>query len=147
MQTSYEYAEPPEFSLAASTTVWQNPGSVSTTDETVYGEETESYKVGFQVGYKYCNVIVSPYIEVQSGYIQFYFKNTTGKALEIYTPQSLSENGGAPYTISADSEWQLIRLAIDSNADTYEVIVRGLGESVVNESEVTYYYISTIMVG
>lgn len=143
---SYEYAEPPEFSVAASTTLWQNPESVIPTNEYLYGEETESYKAGFKAGYRYANIVIKPYIEVESGYIEFYFKNMTGKALEIYTTESLAENGGVT-SISADSDWQLIRLAVDSAADTYEIQVRGAGESIVNESEVAYYYISTIRVG
>ena len=143
---TYEYAEPPKFSVAASTTAWQNPEMVMTTEEYVYGEESESYKVGFKIGYKYGNLTVLPYIDVESGYIEFYFKNMTGKALEIYTEESLAENGGTT-SISASTEWQLIRLAINPAVDAYDVKVRGAGESVVNENEVVYYYISTINVG
>lgn len=143
---SYEYAEPPKFAVAAATTSWQNPESVTTTDEYLYGDATESYKVGFKAGYKYGNVFVYPYVSVESGYIEFYFKNTTGKALEIYTKESLVENGGTT-SISADTEWQHIRLAVDASAEYFDIKVRGAGETIVNESEIAYYYICAIKTG
>ena len=132
--------------VSASTTAWQNPSSVEEATDYVYGTESTSTKVGFNVGYKYANIIVTPIKPLTTGYIEFYFKNTTGKALEIYTTQSLTENGGTT-SISADTEWQFVRLAIDPSAATYDIQVRGEGETPANESEVVYYYLSSIVEG
>ena len=128
------------------TTQWQNPVSVAESTDYVYGTENNSTKVGFNVGYKYADIIVTPIKPLTTGYIEFYFKNTTGKALEIYTTQSLTENGGTT-SISADTEWQFVRLAIDPSAATYYIQVRGAGETPANESEVVYYYLSSIVEG
>ena len=138
---SYEYAEPPEFTVGASTSQWQNPSSVSQTNEYVFGEEAESSKVGFQAGYKYANIIIKSYVAIDTGYIEFYFKNTTGCELELYiAPEEIIQ-------INDSDEWQLVRLAVDPEKTTYELLVRGKNEAVVNETEVTYYYISTVRVG
>ena len=132
--------------VSASTTAWQNPANVADSTDYVYGTESVSTKVGFNVGYKYANIIVTPIKASTTGYVEFYFKNTTGKVLEIYTKESLAENGGTT-SISADTEWQFIRLAVDPAAATYDIKIRGNGETVVNDSEVVYFYLSSIVEG
>ena len=78
-----------------------------------------------------------------TGYIEFYFKNTTGVAMEIYTEQSLEENGGVT-AISADTEWQFIRLAVDATVDTYTVLIRTKDATF---EEIQYFYISNVVEG
>ncbi len=132
--------------VKASTTQWQDPASVGTSQDYVYGNEENSTKVGFKANYKYANINIQLIKSEGTGYIEFYFKNTTGKALEIYTTQSLAENGGVT-SISADTEWQFIRLAIDPTSTTSSICIRGAGESVVSETEIQYVYISSIVEG
>ena len=109
--------------VSGSTVAWQDPASVTTSTEYAYGEQENSTEVGFRVGYNYANIIVTMTKYEGSGYIEFYFKNTTGVAMEIYTPESLEENGDVT-GISADSEWQFIRLAVSKETDTYTIIIR-----------------------
>ena len=136
--------EPKTTISAVGSGYWQEPESVSASNDYVYAEETESTKIGFKVEYKYASFYVN-LVEPGAAYIEFYIKNTTGKALEIFTDQSLSENGGAPYSISADAEWQLIRLAVDRTKAQQCIYLRGAGESVVSASDISYVYISKIV--
>lgn len=122
---------------------WQEPASVTSSTDYVYGTEAESTKIGFKAEYKYASFYVT-LVEAGATHIEFYIKNTTGKALEIFTDQSLSENGGAPYSISADAEWKLIRLAINTTTNKQKIYLRGAGETVVTASEVAYVYISNV---
>ncbi len=139
---SYEYAEPPEYTITPSPAGWwQDPASLAPSNDYLYGEETESLKVGFKAGYKYANVVVKPYIEMPTGYIEFYIKNTTGCALEVYI------TGDEIIQIATSDEWQLVRLTVDPEKTSYEIKVRGKNETVINETEIAYYYISTVKVG
>lgn len=130
--------------VSGSTITWQDPASVTTSTEYVYGEQETSTKVGLKVGYSYADVVVTMIKRSETGYIEFYFKNMTGVAMEIYTEQSLEENGGVT-VVSADTEWQFIRLAVDATVDTYTVLIR-TKDGVVFE-EIQYFYISNVVAG
>ena len=137
---SYEYAEPPQFTITSSTAAWQNPGEVSSSTDFAYDSEKESTKVVVQAGYRYANIVITPNVDVESGYIEFYIKNTTGCALQIYiTDDEIIE-------VSADSQWQLVRLKVDKSMNSYELKVRGINETIINETQATYYYISSVRV-
>lgn len=138
---SYEYAEPPEFLVTASTTAWQEPASLAPSQEYVFGEESESLKVGFKPGYNYGNIIITPCVEVITGYIEFYFKNMTACELELYI------TGDEIIQLSANDGWQKVRLAVNPEETSYEVKLRHKDSTTVNETEVTYYYLSTVKLG
>lgn len=143
-EVTYELVDPPEFSVMADSTAWQDPASVGVTTEQKYATEASSTKVGFKSGYKYGNMAIKTYVSAgeRTAYIEFYMKNTTGKTLEVYTNANLDAGLGL-VTVAADNEWHLVRLKIDNATDSYVVYVRGQGEQVVNQNAVEYYYVST----
>ncbi len=139
---SYEIVEAPRFTVGASSEAWMDPDSVSVSDEYVYGDAAASTKVGFKVGYKYADIIVTLTKDSGARYVEFCFKNVTGKELEIYTDWHLEENNNNVVAISVDEEWQKIRLAINPNSATHVIHVRAKGEKApLSETEVLYYYV------
>ena len=143
-EVTYELVDPPKFSFAADNTAWQEPASVEETTEQKYGTEKSAVNVGIKMGYKYADIQIKTYIalEERTSYIEFYMKNTTGKALQVYTNAQLDAKLGL-VTVAADNEWHLVRLKVDNAEEFYRVYVRGENEQVVNQNAVAYYYVST----
>lgn len=121
--------------VVASTTQWQDPASVVSSTEFVYGTETTSVKVTTQAGYKYASLVLQNTSSATDYCVQFYILNKTGKDLDIYT--DYSKFSGVKTYVASD-EWQLVTLWCDPTADTI-VNIRGAGETVINGASVAFY--------
>lgn len=135
-----------EFVITASTIAWQEPASCKYRSDITYNGEKYSTIISFNAGYKYADFVVNlptTLTNFADGKIEFYIKNTTGVALEIYTDPS---KWSGVVSVSASDEWQKISLYADDSEGVKDVIVflRGVGESVVNASEVKSVFISMV---
>lgn len=137
---SYEIVEAPRFTVAASSKTWQDPEFVTASKEYVYGDLSESAKVGFKIGYNYANVILTLTEDQGAKYVEFHILNMTGKILEVYTEYGI-ENGDGVKEVAANDGWQKIRLMIDPASSSHEILIRGKNESVVSDTESLSYYI------
>ncbi len=135
-----------EFVITAATIEWQEPASCKYRSDITYNGEKYSTEISFNVGYKYADFVVNlptTLTNFADGKIEFYIKNTTGVALEIYTDPS---KWSGVVSVSASGEWQKISLYVDDSdgVDDVTVYLRGAGEAVVNESSIKSVFISMV---
>ena len=121
--------------VVASTAAWQDPASVVSSTEFVYGTETTSVKVTTQAGYTYASLVLQNTSSATDYCVQFYILNKTGKALDIYTDHS---KFSGVKTYEASDEWQLVTLWCNPEEDT-QINIRGAGETVINDASVAFY--------
>ncbi len=127
---------------------WSMPYSVGATTEYKYGEEKGSIKVTFPIGRTYANLSISKpsvsEIPENSGLIEFYVLNKTGKNLEMYTDHIANNAEVCP--ISDSEEWQRVVLSCDTGIlNGLGIYLRTRGESeVVSNEEYKSIYISNV---
>ena len=127
------------YSIGETDDVWSKPASLSYVTNVAYGTEAGSMKVGVKVGEARANLIATATATKAAGYVEFYIKNTTGKALRVY-----SNHGTVMNYLTASEDWQLVRFPIDETAGSFYIYVYSQDDSKFSETDVVYYYVSDV---
>lgn len=118
---------------------WNVAKEVAYTSEVKYSDETQSAKVTAGAGEKYANFRVVANVDSRANAIQFFIKNTTGAALQVYSPFDTDRI----ISVATSDDWQFVQLLVDNTQAAYTVCVRGAGETIIN-AEASCFYISNI---